>query len=157
MKRFCMLVVLAGYFAGFAFAAKSAEVKVLCSNAFRVVMLEVIPRFESATGHKVIVRFMGTDLKPTIEAGEQFDVAISQSDNIESLIKQNKIVAGTNVAIAYTGLGIGIRAGAPKPDIGSVEAFKQTLLNAKAVAYSGEVERALMLQRFSLGLELRIR
>jgi len=138
MKRFCMLVVLAGSFAGFTFAANSAEIKVLCSNAFRAVMLELTPRFESTTGHKVIVRFMGTNLKPTIEAGEQFDVAISQSDVIESLIEQTKIAAGTNSAIAYTGMGMGIRAGAPKPDIGSVEAFKQTLLNAKAVAYSGE-------------------
>ena len=138
MKRFCMLLVLAGSFAGFAFAAKSAEVKVLSSNAFRAVMLEVTPRFESTTGHKVIVRFMGTNLKPTIEAGEQFDVAITQSDIIESLIKQNKIAAGTDVAIAYTGLGAGIRAGAPKPDIGSVKSFKKTVLNAKAVAYSGE-------------------
>jgi molybdate transport system substrate-binding protein len=119
-------------------AEQTASIRVLSSNAFRAVVLELTPQFESTTGHKASVRFMGTDLKPTIEAGEQFDVAISQSDVIESLSKQNKIAAGTNVAIAYTGLGLAIRAGAPKPDIGSVAAFKQTLLNARAVASSGE-------------------
>ena len=117
---------------------QTASIRVLCSNAIRAVMLEVTPQFEKTTGHKVTFQFMGTNLKPTIEAGEQFDVAISQSDVIESLIKQNKIAAGTNAAIAYTALGLAIRAGAPKPDIGSIEAFKQTLLNARAVAYSGE-------------------
>lgn len=117
---------------------KTAPIRVLCSNAIRAVLLEVAPQFENTTGQKVTFQFMGTNLKSTIEAGEQFDVAISQSDVIESLIKQNKIAAGTNVAIAYTALGLAIRAGAAKPDIDSVEAFKRTMLNARAVAYSGE-------------------
>ena len=135
---FALSVAVLGFGITASHAEQTASIRVLSSNAFRAVVLELTPQFESTTGHKASVRFMGTDLKPTIEAGEQFDVAISQSDVIESLIKQNKIAAGTNVAIAYTGLGLAIRAGAPKPDIGSVAAFKQTLLNARAVAYSGE-------------------
>jgi molybdate transport system substrate-binding protein len=115
-------------------AAESAEITLLCSNAFRPVVTELAPQFERSTGHKLVVRFMGTNLKTAIEAGEQFDAAISQSD----LIDQKKIGAGTNVALANTRIGLAIRAGAPRPDIGSVDAFKQSLLKAKAVTYSGE-------------------
>jgi len=119
-------------------AAESAEITLLCSNAFRPVVTELAPQFERSTGHKLVIRFMGTNLKTAIEAGEQFDVAISQSDVIEGLIDQKKIGAGTNVALANTRIGLAIRAGAPRPDIGSVDAFKQSLLKAKAVTYSGE-------------------
>ena len=124
--------------------AELAEIMLLCSNAFRPVVTELAPHFERSTGHKIVVRFMGTNLKTTIEAGEQFDVAISQSEVIESLIDQKKIVVGTNVAVAHTPIGVAIRAGAPRPDIGSIEAFKQTLLKAKAVTYSGEGRAGLV-------------
>jgi molybdate transport system substrate-binding protein len=125
-------------------AAKSAEITLLCSNAFRPVVTALAPQFERSTGHKIVVRFMGTNLKPTIEAGEPFDVAISQSEVIESLVDQKKIGAGTNVAVANTPVGVAIRAGAPRPDIGSIEAFKRTLLKAKAVTYSGEGRAGLV-------------
>jgi molybdate transport system substrate-binding protein len=118
--------------------AVSAEIALLSSNAFRPVVAELTTPFERTTGHKLVVRFMGTNLKTVIEAGEQFDVAISQSDVIEALIDQKKIGAGTNVALANTRIGVAIRTGAPRPDIRSVEAFKQSLLKAKAVTYSGE-------------------
>jgi molybdate transport system substrate-binding protein len=124
--------------------AESAEIVLFCSNAFRPVVTALAPQFEQSTGHKIVVRFMGTNLKPTIEAGEQFDLAISQSEVIESLIDQKKIGAGTNVAVAHTPIGVAIRAGAPRPDIGSIEAFKQTLLKAKAVTYSGEGRAGLV-------------
>ena len=77
-------------------------------------------------------------MKQRIEAGETFDVAILLPPLIEDLIKQGKIAAGTRTDIARSGMGVGVRAGAPKPDIGSVEAFKRALLNAKSVAYSKE-------------------
>jgi molybdate transport system substrate-binding protein len=51
------------------------------------------------------------------------------------LIKQDKIIAGSRVAVARSGIGVEVRAGAPKPNIGSVEAFKGALLNAKSIAY----------------------
>jgi molybdate transport system substrate-binding protein len=124
--------------------AESAEIVLFCSNAFRPVVTALAPQFEQSSGYKIVVRFMGTNLKPTIEAGEQFDLAISQSEVIESLIDQKKIGAGTNVAVAHTPIGVAIRAGAPRPDIGSIEAFKQTLLKAKAVTYSGEGRAGLV-------------
>jgi molybdate transport system substrate-binding protein len=124
--------------------AESAEIVLFCSNAFRPVVTALAPQFEQSSGHKIVVRFMGTNLKPTIEAGEQFDLAISQSEVIESLIDQKKIGAGTSVAVAHTPIGVAIRAGAPRPDIGSIEAFKQTLLKAKAVTYSGEGRAGLV-------------
>jgi molybdate transport system substrate-binding protein len=119
-------------------SADAADIKVLCTNAFRAAMLELKPEFEQTTGHTLSINFMGTNLKPTIEKGEQFDLAMSQSDVIESLIKQNRIAVGSNVAIAHTGIGVGIRSGAAKPDISSVDAFKKALLGSKAVAYTGD-------------------
>lgn len=77
-------------------------------------------------------------MKREIDAGETFDVAISVTSGVDDLIKEGKIVAATRAAVAYAGLGVGLRAGAPKPDISSVDAVKRTLLNAKSVAHSAE-------------------
>jgi molybdate transport system substrate-binding protein len=120
------------------FAAEAAEVKVLCAGAIAPIMNELVPRFERETGHKLAIRYeFGPVLKRQIEGGEAFDVAILSLD-INDLIKQGKLAADTRVALGRTGVGVGVRKGAPKPDIGTTEAFKRTLLNAKSVAYGKE-------------------
>ena len=120
-------------------AAGAAEIKVKSANPMTEVMKELGPQFERATGHRLAIQYeVAGKLKQQIEAGETFDVAILLPPLIEVLIKQGKIAAGTRTDIARSGMGVGVRAGAPKPDIGSVEAFKRTLLNAKSVAYSKE-------------------
>ena len=119
--------------------AEAAEVKVLCSNASAIVLVinELVPQFERATGHNITIRYdFGPTLNREIEAGAVFDVAILSLD-VEGLIKQGKIVAGTRTVLGRTGIGVGVRKGAPRPDISTPEAFKRTLLNAKSVAYSG--------------------
>jgi molybdate transport system substrate-binding protein len=119
--------------------AEAAEVKVLCSSASAIVsvMNELVPQFERVTGHKLTIRYdFGPTLNREIEAGAVFDVAILSLD-VEGLIKQGKIAAGTRTVLGRTGIGIGVRKGASRPDISTPEAFKQTLLNAKSVAYSG--------------------
>ncbi|MFL5063628.1 MAG: substrate-binding domain-containing protein, partial [Xanthobacteraceae bacterium] len=114
----------------------AAELKVLSGNGARAAVRELASQFERASGHKVALRFeVNAELKRKIEAGETFDVAILNPPVIEDLIKQGKIVAGTRADIGRAGLGVAVRAGAPKPDIGSVEAFKQALLAAKSIAY----------------------
>ena len=77
-------------------------------------------------------------LKRKIEAGETFDVAILNPPVLEALIKQGKIVAGSRAEIGRAGLGVAVRMGAAKPDISSVEAFKQAMLAAASVAFPGE-------------------
>ena len=120
-------------------AAQAAELKVKSANPMMEVMTELGSQFERATGHKLVMQYeVASKLKQQIEAGETFDVAILLPPLIEDLIKQGKIAPDTRANIARSGMGVGVRTGAPKPDISSVEAFKHALLNAKSVAYSKE-------------------
>ena len=97
------------------------------------------PIFERASGHKLVTKFELTPaVKRQIEAGMEFDVAIANPSHIDDLIKQGKMSAGSRVDIARFGVGVGVRAGAPKPDIASLAAFKQALIGAKSIAYVGE-------------------
>lgn len=130
-----------GFFAMFAAAAAAdaAEIKVFSTIGIRAVMQELGPLFERATGHKLVITFdVANALKRQIDAGEKFDVAILTIPVIDELIKQGKIVAATRVDVARGGMGLAVRAGAPKPDIGSVDGFKRALLDAKSVAYPKE-------------------
>lgn len=119
--------------------AHAVEIKVLSGNGGRAAVSELCAQFERATGHKPIIRFeVNAELKRTIEAGETFDVAILNPPVLDELIKRGKIAAATRADIGWAGLGVAVRAGAPKPDISSVEAFKRTLLDAKSVAFPGK-------------------
>ena len=71
-----------------------------------------------------------------LQRGEPVDVFIMVGDALEGLIKQGKIAAGTRVDLARSSIGVAVRAGSPKPDIGSVDAFKRAMLDAKSLAYS---------------------
>lgn len=117
--------------------ANTAEVRVLCSNSSHAVMDELVPEFERASGHKVAVSYDPAKLMlQRIQRGETADLAILGAPAIDELTKQGKIAAGSRRDLARCGVGIAVRAGAPKPDIGSVEAFKRALLNAKSVAHT---------------------
>jgi molybdate transport system substrate-binding protein len=118
----------------------AADIKVLSTNAFRPVISQLASQFDRTSGHKVTISFVGgPDLvKRQIDAGETADVAISTSGVIDDLIKAGKIVAATQASLARTGVGVAVRAGTAKVDIGSAEALKRTLLNAKSIAYATE-------------------
>ena len=117
----------------------AAEIKVLSGNGARGAIVELIARFERASGHKVNLEFhVNPEVKQKIEAGEAFDVAILNPPVLDDLIKQGRVVANTRAVIGRSGIGVGIRESAPKPDISSVAAFKRTLLNAKSVAYPAD-------------------
>jgi len=118
-------------------AAGAAEVACLCSNALKSVMEELGPQFEKATGHKLKAVYGSTGpLKAQIEKGQPFDIAILGVDAIDDLIKAGKLSPDTRADIARSGMGVAVRKGAAKPDLGSTEAFKQALLNAQTIAYS---------------------
>jgi molybdate transport system substrate-binding protein len=96
-----------------------------------------VPQFEKASGHKVTSAFTGTaDLQKRIDAGETYDVIIMLDAAIDDYIRSGKVVAGSRVDIARASIGVGVRAGLPKPDIGSVESLKQALLAARSIGYS---------------------
>jgi molybdate transport system substrate-binding protein len=117
-------------------AAQTAEIKVIAGAAMAPVMVELGPQFERGTGHKLVIQYGASgSMKRQIESGEAFDLAIAPVALIDDVGKQGKIAAGTRTEIVRVGYGVGTRAGATKPDIGSVEAFKRALLSAKSIAY----------------------
>ena len=118
-------------------AAGAAEIKVLSTQATEQAYRELAPQFEQASGHKVTTVFTGTlDVQKRIAAGESYDIILMAGPAIDDFIKAGKVVPGSRVDIARSGVGVAVKAGAPKPDIGSTEAVKKTLLAAKSIGYS---------------------
>ena len=113
-----------------------ADLKVLSGNGPRAAVRELCEQFARATGTAVDVQL---DVNPEVvrrgQAGEAFDVAVGNPSTIEQLITSGHVVAGSLTDFGASGLAVGIRAGAAKPAIGTVEDFKRTLLAAKAVAF----------------------
>jgi molybdate transport system substrate-binding protein len=113
-----------------------AEITVMASLAFKAAYLELVPKFEAASGHKVTTLWVpSVDMRTRLKGGEVVDLVIMSRGAIEEL--PAGVVAANGITdLARAGVGVAVKAGAPKPDIGSVEALKQTLLAAKSVAYS---------------------
>jgi len=117
--------------------ANAAEIKVLSTQATEEAYRELVPQFEKASGHKVATTFTGTlGAMKRLADGETYDLLIMSSSSIDELIKSGKIVPGSRVDFAKSGVGVAVRKGAPKPDISSTEALKKTLLAAKSIGYS---------------------
>jgi molybdate transport system substrate-binding protein len=120
-------------------AADEGALTVLCSNGIKAAVEELAPRFERESHTKIAITYdLAASLKRRIEAGDAFDVAILTPAAIDDLIKQGKIAANSRTMIARSDLAVEMRAGARKPDLTSVDAFKTTLLNAKTIAYAKE-------------------
>ena len=116
--------------------ASAAEIKVLTTGVFKPVVLALVPEFEKQTGHKVTVD-NGTagQLKTRIEGGEAFDIVVVTPGVFDALIASGKAVSGSQVMVASVGVGVMVKEGTPKPDVSTVEKFKEALLAAKTVAY----------------------
>ncbi|HYZ45202.1 MAG TPA: substrate-binding domain-containing protein, partial [Xanthobacteraceae bacterium] len=129
-----LAMVLIG--AGAARPAASAEIKVLTAGAFKQVLLGLLPDFERTSGHKIVVEndTVGA-LTKRIEGGETFDLAVLTPAAVDALASKGKLVPGSRANLARVGIGVVVKEGAPKPDIGSLAAFRQALLGAKSVAY----------------------
>jgi molybdate transport system substrate-binding protein len=111
--------------------------KVLCTNGLKTVMLDLAPAFERTSGTKLAITWgSAAGLVKELEAGVAADLVILTAEAIDDLIKRGKVIAGSRVDLARSGIGIAVRKGASKPDIGSPDALKQTLLAAKSVAHS---------------------
>jgi molybdate transport system substrate-binding protein len=118
-------------------SAGAAEIKVLCSNGLRAVIEDLVPKFENATGNKVVLKYEpSTQLKKRIDLGEPFDLAILTTTIVDDEITAGKLTADSRTVLARSGLGVSIRAGAKKPDISTVGKFKNALLNAESITYA---------------------
>jgi molybdate transport system substrate-binding protein len=137
----------------------STEIRVLSSIATREAYNELVPQFERASGNKVTTTWAGTtDIMKRMAAGEQHDLIIISSRELEELIKQGKVAAGSRVDLAKSGIGVAVRAGAPRPDIGSADALKRALLAAKTVGYTSGpsgVYMAGLIERMGIAAEIK--
>jgi molybdate transport system substrate-binding protein len=115
--------------------ADAAEIKVLCSGAMRPALEELAPQFERATQHKLTIAYVGTNvIRNRVLGGEVIDVVILAGPALDEVIKQGKLAA--KVDLVRSGVGVGVRAGSPRPDLTSADAFKRALLAAKSFARS---------------------
>ena len=137
MRRvFCAAVAVVMVLGG---VADGAELRIFGSRVTKMVIAEIGPQFEQATGYKpVVVTDVAAVMKRRIEQGEAFDLAVLVDFQTDDLIKAGKLVAATRVDVMKAGIGVAVRRGAPKPDIGTIDAFKQTLLAAKSLTYLKE-------------------
>lgn len=123
-------------------SARAAEIKVVTSGAFTAAYLELVPEYERATHNQLSTEFgpsMGTThnaIPQRLERGESIDVVIMAAPALAHLIQQGKVRAESRVDLVQSVIGMAVRAGAPKPDISTVDALKRTLLAAKSIAYS---------------------
>jgi len=120
--------------------AVTAQVKVIISGGFSGPYEKVLPQFERTTGIKVTTGSGSSQgsgpqtIGSQLASGAAFDVVILSREGLEDLMKAGRIAEGTDVDLARTPIGVAVRAGAPKPDVSTVEAFKRVLLDARTVA-----------------------
>jgi molybdate transport system substrate-binding protein len=118
-------------------AAHADEIRVLSANVFTGVLDELVSGFERTSGHKVTVVFgtAGT-IRNRVQTGEFADVTILPRPMLDELLRQGKITAGSIIDLAHSAVGVAVRSGTSKPDIGTVVAFRRALLAAASISYA---------------------
>ncbi len=117
-------------------ACPAAELKLLTAGAFKSTVLALLPEYERTSGNKVSVEndTVGALMK-RIEAGESFDVVVMTPAAVDKLASEGKVISGSRTNLARVGVGVMVKAGASKPDISTVAAFKKALLEAKSISF----------------------
>ena len=139
VTRTALVVVVILWTAG---AAAADDIRVMTSGGFTAALLELVPEFEHATGHRVEITFGGSmgngpeTIPNRLARGEAADLVILASSALDDLIDKGKVVPGSRVDLVRSEIGMAVRAGARKPDISSVTALIKTLLDAKSIGYS---------------------
>jgi molybdate transport system substrate-binding protein len=124
--------------------ARAAELKVVASVALASALNELSPTFERATGNKLVIDYgLAANIRKNILDGEAADVVILTQLMMEELQKQDKIMPGSLVNVGGTAVAVAARAGAPKPDINSVDALKHALQSAKSIVYADPAKGGL--------------
>jgi molybdate transport system substrate-binding protein len=121
---------------------RAEEIRVMNSGGFAAAYNALAPGFEKQTGNKLVTSY-GPSMGATPEAipnrlarGEAADVLIMARSALDALVSQRKVVRGSEADLVRSRIGLAVKAGAPRPDISSVEGLKRTLLNARSIAYS---------------------
>jgi molybdate transport system substrate-binding protein len=157
ITRALMIALTAGSAFMVATAAKAAEIKLMCSGAMRPALEELAPQFERASGHKLTITYSGTNvIRDRALGGDAGDLVIFASYAVEDVIRQGKLAA--KVDLVRSGVGVGVRAGSPRPDLSSADAFKRALLAAKSFARSegpSGVYIAALLERLGIAEQMK--
>jgi molybdate transport system substrate-binding protein len=140
--------------------ADAAEIQVLSTVGMQPAVSELFAQFERASGHKVVVTYgLAAVLKQSFADGRAADVLVLTSPLIEDLARPGKVAAGSKVDVARSGVGVGVKAGAPRPDISTPEALKSAVLAAKSVGFAKEgasgVAFARALERLGITEQVR--
>jgi molybdate transport system substrate-binding protein len=161
MKKRCGLLGIAALVLP---TALLAQLNVITSGGFAAPLQQILPEFEKATGITVTVtrgqsqgggpNAIGAQLRRGVPA----DVVIMAREGLDELIADGRIVSGSAVNLAQTPLGVSVRAGAPKPDITTVDAFKQMLLRAKSITFPSSTTGIYMVNKLfpQLGIAAEI-
>ncbi|PYM25407.1 MAG: ABC transporter substrate-binding protein [Candidatus Rokuibacteriota bacterium] len=115
--------------------AQAGEVRVISAGAVKSIVSELAQAYEKETGNKVVMQFGPMGFVRQKLASDPADVVIMSDTVIEDTIAKGGVTAGSRTDIGRTGMGVGVRDGAPQPDISSVDAFKRALLEAKSIVY----------------------
>jgi molybdate transport system substrate-binding protein len=132
----------------------TAPLRIVSSMATRQVLAELVDAFELRSSQAVELESVGgVDAAKRVRAGEAFDVVVLASDVIDQLGVEGRIVAGSRVDLARSGVAVAVRAGAPRPDIGSEDALRRAVLAARSVGYStgpSGVQLAALFRRWGI-------
>ena len=120
----------------------ATDIHVMTSGGFTAAYNELRPGFEKTSGHTVKTAYgasmgnAGDSIPSRLARGEPADVVILARPALDALVEQGKVVPGSQVDLVRSSIGFAVKKGAPKPDIGTVEALKRTLIAAPSIAYS---------------------
>lgn len=119
--------------------AVADEITVFSTPSLKPVLSQLGPKFEETTGHKLKINYEAVAvLKREIDGGAPFDVALLLPATIDDLIIESKAASASRIDLATALVGVAIRPGLPKPDLGSPDAFRQYLLSANSAAYGAD-------------------
>jgi molybdate transport system substrate-binding protein len=114
-----------------------ASLRIVSSMATRLVLAELAAEFQAHSSFAVALESVGgVDAAKRVRAGEAFDAVVLAAEVVEKLSAEGRIVAGTRIDLVRSGIAIAVRAGAPRPDIGSADAVRRAVLAAGTVSYS---------------------
>jgi molybdate transport system substrate-binding protein len=117
--------------------ADAAELKVYSTIGVQGAVEALVPQFEKASGHKLVMTWATAPmLVKRLQGGETADVMILNSAGIDTMTKEGRIAPGSGVTLASSAVAIAVKAGAPKPDISTPEALRKTLLATKSISYT---------------------
>ena len=141
------VVVIAGDLRAQQRTESSEPVRILSSNGMKAVLDDLLPQFERSN-RKTAAEFGTTvSIRQRVLKGESFDVVIATVEAVDELIGADRLTRATRTDLARSGIGVGIRKGAPKSDIRSADAMKRTLLNATSLTYAEDGASRVHIER----------